>query len=72
MSGKTLASFRQLYRLNAPIFDGYANLSPDWADCSAKRTAISSCSGDSFVPVDNRQPTGISHGATGRVLPVSR
>lgn len=72
MSGKTLASFRQLYRLNAPIFDGYANLSPDCADCSDRSTAISSCSGDSFVPVDNRQPTGISHGATGRVFPVSR
>ena len=72
MSGKTLASIWQLYRLNAPIFDGYANLRLDWADSSDKSTATSSCSGGSFAPVANGQPTGISQGATGSVFPVSR
>lgn len=72
MSGQTLASNWQLYRLNAPEFGLFANLRPDRADNSGRSTANSSCSGDTFVVVDNRQPTGISHGATGSVFPVSR
>lgn len=72
MSEQTLASIWQLYRLNAPIFDGYANLRPDWTDSSGRSTANSSRPYCAFVLVDNRQPTGISHGATGRVFPVSR
>lgn len=72
MSGKTLASFRQLYRLNPPKFGSYAKLRPDWAGNSDGSTTIPSSTGSTFVPFHHRQPAGISHGATGRVLPVSR